>query len=149
MSGHIQKRGNSWRLKFDAERDPATGERRVQYVTFKGTKAEAKAKLIELLASVGAGTFVETNKVTVGDFVKARIEQWQAKGILSARSADRYRELLVNQIAPHLGSKMLQKLRPIDIEQWHTALLTVGLAPRTVAAAHKVVSKSLNDAVKN
>ena len=78
MRGNITQRGeNSWRLKFDAGCDEA-GNRKTQYVTFRGTKREARAKLTELLAAVGAGSFVEQSKVTVGDFVKARIDQWEA-----------------------------------------------------------------------
>jgi hypothetical protein len=39
MKGHIQKRGkNSWRLKFDAGLNPLTGDRKIQYKTFRGTK---------------------------------------------------------------------------------------------------------------
>jgi integrase len=157
MSGHIQRRGkNSWRLKFDAERDPITGLRKIQYQTFRGTRAEAKAKLIELLASVGKGTYVEPNKITVAEFVRLRIDQWEAAGKISARTAARYRELLTNQITPHLGTKVLQKLRPLDIEEWHTTLRNNGraggkggLAPRTIGHAHRVLSKALSDAVKN
>src|SRR5262245_24766796 len=122
MKGHIQKRGmNSWRLKFDAQRD-LNSERRVQYVTFRGTKREAQAKLHELLASVGAGSYVEPAKTTVADFVASRIDQWEAAGNLTARSAARYREILRNQIRPHLGDKPLQRLRSTDIETWHTTL---------------------------
>jgi len=157
MSGHIQKRGkNSWRLKFDAERDPLTGKRKVQYQTFRGTKAEAKAELIELLASVGKGTYVEPSKIAVAEFVKARVNQWEAAGKISARTAVRYRELLTNQIAPYIGAKVLQRLRPLDIEEWHTTLRNSGraggkggLAPRTIGHAHRVLSKALSDAVKN
>ena len=55
MRGNITQRGeNSWRLKFDAGCDE-TGNRKTQYVTFRGTKREARAKLNELLAAVGAG----------------------------------------------------------------------------------------------
>ena len=44
--GHIQQRGKqSWRLKFDLGRDPATGKRLSRFVTFKGTKREAQAEL--------------------------------------------------------------------------------------------------------
>jgi integrase len=157
MSGHIRKRGrNSWRIKFEAERDPITGKRKIQYQTFRGTRQEAKAKLIELLASVGKGTYVETNKITIADFVKARIEQWEAAGKLSARTAVRYRELLANQITPHIGAKVLQKLRPLDIEEWHTTLRINGraggkggLAARTIGHAHRVLSKALSDALRN
>lgn len=156
MKGNITQRGeNSWRLKFDAGCDE-TGNRKTQYVTFRGTKREARAKLNELMAAVGQGTFVEATKTTVGEFVAARINQWESSGDITARTAERYRELLANQIAPHLGAKILQKLRPLDIEQWHTTLRTKGradgkggIAPRTIGHAHRVLSSALTDTVKN
>jgi integrase len=53
MKGHIQQRGkSSWRLKFDAGRDEKTGERKTQFVTFRGTKREAQTRLAELIAAV-------------------------------------------------------------------------------------------------
>jgi len=46
MSGHIRRRGaNSWELKYDANRDPITGKRRVRFVSFKGTKRKAEVEL--------------------------------------------------------------------------------------------------------
>lgn len=156
MKGHIQQRGKDlWRLKFDAGRDNG-GKRKIQYVTFRGTKREAQVKLAELIASVAGHTFVEPSKITVAEFVRDRITQWEAAGKISARTAARYRELAENQIVPHLGSKTLQKLRPLDIEDWHTALRTNGrahgkggLAPRTIGHAHRVLSKALKDATEN
>jgi integrase len=157
FGGSIHKRGkNSWRLKFDLDRDPVTGERNIQYSTFRGRKKEAEAKLIQLLADVGKGTYVEPNKVTVAEFVKDRIVQWETSEKVSARTAARYRELLANQITPHLGTKAVQKLQWVDIEKWHTTLRTNGraggkggLAARTIGHAHRVLSKALSDAVKN
>jgi hypothetical protein len=74
MRGHIRRRGaNSWELKFDAGRD-STGKRKIQYVSFKGTKREAQARLAELIASVGKGSYVEPSKITVADFVQARMD---------------------------------------------------------------------------
>jgi integrase len=149
MTGNVTKRGeNSWRLKFDLRGE--NGERRTQYKTVEASgKKEAQAKLAELIASVGAGSYVEPTKTTVGDYVAARIDQWQASGKLSPRSAARYREIHKNQIAPHLGEKLLQRLRPADIEAWHTALQTGGLKARTIGAAHRVLSKSFDDAVRH
>ena len=101
MSGHLQKRGKkSWRLKFEAERDPATGKRKIQYQTFRGTRQEAKAKLIELLASVGKGTYVEANKITVAEFVKLRIEQWEGGGTISARFFRSYAHSILRSGTP-------------------------------------------------
>jgi integrase len=157
MKGHLRQRGKrSWRLKFDTERDSATGQRKIQYFTFRGTKREAQTKLAELIASVGKGDYVEPSKTTVADFVRARVDQWEAAGDISAKTAQRYRQLVENQIAPHIGAKPLQKLRPLDIEEWHTNLRNGGrvrgrggVAARTIGHAHRVLSKALSEAVKN
>lgn len=157
MKGHIRQRGKrSWELKFDAGRDPATGKRKVQYHSFKGTKREAQLKLAELIASVGKGAYVEPHKITVGDFVRARVDQWEAAGDISARTAQRYRQLVENQIVPHLGATLLQKLRPLDVEVWHTALRNGGrvrgkggVAARTIGHAHRILGKALRDAARN
>ena len=104
MKGHIRQRGrNSFELKFDAGRDPATGKRRIQYASFKGTKREAQIKLAALITSVGAGSYVDPSKSTVAEFVRGRVDQWQAAGDISARTAQRYRQLVENQIAPHIS----------------------------------------------
>jgi integrase len=157
MKGHIRQRGKqSWELKFDAGRDPATGKRNVRFHSFRGTKREAQNRLAELITAVSADTYIEPNKITVATFVAARIDQWEAAGDISARTAQRYRQLLTHQIAPLIGTKLLQKMRPLDVEDWHTALRTTGRASgkggvsaRTVGHAHRVVSKALRDAERN
>jgi integrase len=147
MKGHIRQRGkHSFELKFDAGRDPATGERKIQYASFRGSKREAQLKLAALITSVGAGSYVEPSKSTVAEFVRARVTQWEAAGDISGRTAQRYRQLVENQIAPHIGAKALQKLTRLDIEGWHNALHQGGLAPRTIGHAHRVLSKALSDA---
>ncbi|HZO56004.1 MAG TPA: hypothetical protein VFB63_25060 [Bryobacteraceae bacterium] len=147
MKGHIRQRGKqSWELKFDAGRDPATGKRKIQYHAFRGNKRAAQVKLAELIASVGQGSYVEPSKATVADFVRARVDQWEAAGNISARTAQRYRQLVENQIAPHIGAKPLQKLTRLDIEEWHATLKSGGLAARTIGHAHRVLSKALGDA---
>jgi integrase len=162
-AGNITRRGKaSWRLKFEGARDPATGHRNIQYCTVRGTKAEAKAKLAELVAAVSNSSYVEPSKVTVAEHVRARVGQWEAaydpaaKTGISPKTAERYRELVANQIAPHIGAKLVQKLRPLDIEAWHAALRTTGrkdgkggIATRTIKHAHRVLSQALDDAVKN
>jgi integrase len=156
MRGSITKRGkNSWRLKFELDADP-TGRRRTQYVTVRGTKRDAQVRLTELLGSVDQAKFVEPNKITLGGFIKGRIDYWEAAGEITARTSQRYRELATNQINPHLGAKLVQKLQPLDIETWHTTLRTSGRADgkgglhaRTIGHAHRVLGKAIRDAVTN
>jgi len=156
MRGHIQQRGKtSFRLKFDAGRDEMTGKRKTQFVTFRGSKRAAQTRLAELIASVAQEKYVEPSKVTVAEYVRGRVDQWEAAGEISARTAGRYRELVEHQIVPHLGAKLIQKLRADDIEAWHAMLRTSGrangkggLAPRTIGHAHRVLGKALRNAVR-
>ena len=103
-------------------------------------------KLAELIASVGLGSYVEPSRTTVADVVRGRVDQWEAAGDISARTAQRYRQLLENQIEPHLGAKTLQKLTRLELEGWHTTLRNAGLAARTIGHAHRVLSKALSNA---
>jgi len=128
----------------------------MRYLTVRGTKATAEKELTKLLGTIHDGSYVEPVNTTVGEFVRRRIDQWEAAGTISARTAARYRQLLEHQIAPHIGKKPLQKLRPLDFEEWHTTLRQHGrvrgkggLAARTIGHAHKVVSKALTDAARN
>jgi integrase len=150
MKGHIQQRGkDSWRLKFDAGRDEKTGKRKTQFVTFRGTKRQAQIKLAELIASVSQAKYVEPSRATLAEFVRGRVDVWEAAGDITARTAKRYRQLVEYQIVPHLGVKPLQKLTRLDVEAWHAALRTGGLAARTIGHAHRTLSKAMGDAERD
>jgi integrase len=156
MTGHVRRRGDrSWELKFDLGRD-AYGKRQIRYHNFKGTKREAHLKLVELIASVGKGSYVSRSHLAVGEHVTARIEQWVSSCKITPKTAERYRELHQNQIAPHLGTVPLQQLKSIDIERWHTTLRVSGrkdgqggLSGLTIRHAHRLLSKALKEAARH
>ena len=87
--------------------------------------------------------------MSIAAFVRARVDQWEAAGDITARTAQRYRQLTENQIAPHIGATPLQKLARLDVEGWHTTLRNGGLAPRTIGHAHRVLGKALRDAERD
>jgi integrase len=157
MTGHIRQRGkNTWELKFDIGRDKITGKRITQFHSFKGTKKEAKLKLAELITSVAKGSYVTRTHLTVGEHVACRIAHWVALDKITAKTAERYQELFANQIAPHIGQKLLQKLKPADIEAWHATLKTIGrkdgqggLSTRTIRHAHRLLSKALKEGMRH
>jgi integrase len=153
MRGNLTRRGKrSWRIKLDVSRDPVTGKRDTRYITVNGTKREAEEELARLLVARDANTFVAPSKVTVAVYLAAWIDTAERLGI-GGKTAQRYRELIDKQIVPHLGARLLQKLKPADLVAWHGALLSAGavnggpLAPRTVGHAHRVLHKALADAV--
>jgi integrase len=149
MRGSITKRGRaSWRIKFDLP--PGTdGKRRTQFVTVRGGKKDAQAKLAEMLAAVGKGNFVEPSKLTVTEHVRARVDQWLTAGDIGAKTGQRYVELLSHQIGPHIGAMALQKLSTSDLEAWHGALRKAGLSSRTIRHAHRLLGKAMGDAVRH
>lgn len=148
MRGSIAKRGkHSWRIRFD------TGngyDRQVHSFTVKGTKQDAQKALAAALSAHHGGTLVDPSKVTVGEYVCS----WLAGAHLSPKTAERYRELVSNQIVPHLGAVPLQKLKPADMQRWHQTLLKSGskdgqpLAARTVGHAHRVLHRALAEAAR-
>jgi integrase len=123
------------------------GKRARKWHTFKGNKTAAKAERDRLRTAVNGGTYVESTKTTVADYVRARIDAWEAdpEGI-TARTAQRYRQLCENQIVPHIGARQVQKLSRLDLEGWHHALHRGGLHARTIGHAHRVLHKALRDA---
>ena len=161
MRGHIRRRGKeTWELKFDAPRDG--GGRRTSYASFKGSKRQAQAELTRLLAQAAGGGHVDPSGLTVGEYLRTRFAHWKATGVISARTAQRYQQLIDNQINPYIGTRPLQRLSPHDLETWHTKLMTSGrkgrngrpdgesgVSSRTIGHAHRVLAKALRDAMKH
>src|SRR5262245_16692789 len=106
-----------------------------------------RPNLPRLRAQAADGINTAPSKLTVDQYVRERIEQWAAVGTIGSKTAERYRTLLAQQIAPHLGTCPLQKLTPASIERWHTALQGK-VSARTCGHAHKVLGKALRDAVR-
>jgi integrase len=155
--GHIRQRGpQSWELKFDLGRDPATGKRLSRYVTFKGTKREAQAELNRLLSRKAEGTYVDPTKMTVAEY----LEHWLSADIerrVARKTAVRHRQLVQRQIAPAIGQIPMRKLTPVHIEAFEAELQRTGyvkgrkagqgLTAQTVLHVHRTLSQALAHAV--
>jgi len=150
MSGHVRQRGKGgqWYGVIDVF-DGGKRKRRWHKLENCNGKREAEKACERLIGQQGDGTYVDRSKMNVAEFVRERINQWEAACDISARTAQRYRQLAENQIEPHLGIKPLQKMSRLDIEAWHTALRNGGLAARTIGHAHRVLGKALRDAEKD
>jgi integrase len=152
-AGNITRRGKtSWRLKYEGgEPDPSTGRRVTRYVTFRGTKKEAQVELARLLDEIRAGTAVEPTTTTLAEYLRGWLN---ADASLAPKTLERYRQLVEQQIIPHLGATPLQKLRPAQIDDWHGLLLKRGgkdgrpLSARTVGHAHRVLRRGLERALR-
>jgi integrase len=160
--GHIRKRGkNSFELKYNVASED--GGRRTVYKSFKGSGRAAGIELTRLLARAAEGEHVDPTRLTVGEHVRARFEHWKLAKTISPMTAQRYGELIENNIIPYIGARPLQRLNTLDIETWHAALRAHGrkgrtgyanksgggLSARTIGHAHRILSKTINEAMKH
>ena len=110
MKGSIRERSpGRYAIILDINKD---GQRKRKWHSFKGTKREAQAECARLITAMKEGAYVETSKLTVGQYLLERLSQWEGSKKIGHKTAERYRELIANQIIPHLGNKHLQKLKP-------------------------------------
>jgi integrase len=154
MSGHIRRRGErSWELKYDADRDPATGKRRVRYVSFRGTKRAAEIELATLIAKNASGQSVDPSAETVRTFGERWLRDWAAINV-GPKSLERFEELFRLYVVPHLGSTRIQKLRPVHLAETYAALLRAGgqegrpLSARSVGHTHRLLHRMLGHAAE-
>jgi integrase len=154
MKGHIRERSpGRWAIVIDLK--TGAGRRR-KWHSFKGTKRQAQDECTRLLRELQTGNYVEPMKLTVGQLLQDRMTQWIGSGRISPKTGERYRELIDGQINPHIGGKLVQRLRVADIEAWHNTLCTSGLKGRsggvaklTVRTAHGILAAALRDAVRH
>jgi integrase len=142
--GGIDERGKDrWRLRW------RVADKRYSK-TFHGTKKAAQAEVRRLLKSADDGAHVAPDKVTLAEYLRGWLD---SESNLSPKTLERYRQLVEQQILPHLGTTVLQNLRPLQISDWHSALLKSGgvkggaLSARTVGHAHRVLHRGLERAL--
>ncbi len=154
MRGSVRKprtAGGTWSYRLDLDVD-AAGQRFQKQVGGFRTKKEAQTALNEALSSVQHGTYVAPSRQTVAEFLSLWIEGVKSELAITAWS--NYRMVVNFYIVPHLGSKRLTELTPVQIKAWHTKLLEhgrkdgSGLSSRSVQLAHRVLHRALADAVR-
>ena len=155
MRGHIKQRSKgAWTIILNLGRDPATGKRKQQWVTIRGTKKEAETKLSELQHQLDTGGYIKPDKVTLGQFLERWLADYAVPN-LSPETTQAYEFMARKHLIPGLGFIPLQQLTPAHIQAYYTEKLTTGrrdgqggLSPRTVRHHHRLLHVLLESAVK-
>src|SRR4051794_13579174 len=96
--GGIDERGpDRWRLRWRVD-----GKRYSD--TFRGTKRAAQTELRRLLKAADDGTDVAPDKLTLAEYLRSWVDR---DTDLSPKTKERYRQLVEQQIIPHLGSTLM------------------------------------------
>jgi len=146
--GGIDERGSDrWRLRWRVD-----GKRFTK--SFSGSIGEARKELRRLIKSADDGQHVAPDKITVA----AWVDRWIAlqrrgdadqlrRGLVNARTLERYEELLRLHVVSTLGARPLQRISAIEIDALYTEL-EKRLATRTVHHVHTVLGACLSAAVR-
>lgn len=148
--GSIDARGpDRWRLRY------RIGRKRFS-TTFRGTQKDARRELRRLLRTGDTGEHIAPDKITLAEWVDrwlGLLERQQddgerrRRGLVNARTLERYAELLRCHVTPALGEKPLQQIQASEIDDLYIAL-EKKLAPRTVHYLHTIFGACLKSAVR-
>src|SRR5262245_25726618 len=119
MRGHIRQRGpNTYLLKFDVGRDPATGRRIQRYKTVHGGVREAQRELSRLLADITAGAHIDPSKLTVAEYLE---QHWlvHMRNQVTAGAFDRYNDIAHKHLIPALGRHRMARLTPAQVQTYY------------------------------
>jgi integrase len=150
-NGHLKERSpRNWAIVISV-RDAATGKRKRQWHSFKGTLTEAKAERRRLLAAIDNGTAIDPKKIKLSKY----LDDWlrTIKGSVSPRTHERYDEIVAKYLVPALGETILSKLDKFIIGDAYTRIKanrTKGegeLSAQTILHCHRVLSAALKQAV--
>jgi integrase len=147
MKSHLARRGQrSWRLKYDLGTDGA-GKRQTRYVTLRGTRAEAQAQAVRILATVAEGTHTDPSHETVAEFVERWLATWANDNTCHATWTS-YSQLLRKHLIARFGKRPLQKLHAADLQAVYSAMAADGLADGTRLHLHRVIHVMLKHATQ-
>ena len=155
MRGHIIKRyEDSYNIVLNLGTDPATGKRKQQWITVKGTKKEAEKRLADMLHQLDTGTFMKPSKTTLAEYLERWLKDY-AWPYLAPRTAEGYEFIMRQHLIPKLGNIILTQLKPEHLQKYYSEMLrsgrcdsSCGLSAQTVRHHHTVLHKALQTAVE-
>jgi len=127
--------------------DPASGKRKQQWITVKGTKKEAEKRHAELLYQLDNGTFAKPGKTTLADYLNRWLKDccWSN---LAPRTVEGYENIVRRHLIPSLGQIPLTQLKPEHLQHAYAEKLAAGFSHRTIRYMHVTLRKALHDAVR-
>jgi len=155
MRGHIVKRyKGSYSIVLNLGIDPATGKRKQQWVSVKGTKKEAEKRLADLLHQIDTGTFMKPGKTTLAEYLELWLKDYVWSN-LSPRTAEGYESIIRQHLIPKLGNIRLTQLKPEHLQKYYSEQLSNGrwdhkggLGSRSVRHYHMTLHCALQNAVR-
>jgi integrase len=154
MKGHVRKRGEKWCFVVELPRDEVTGKRRQKWFSGFNSKKEAQQALIEKLREIQTGLLVDTNDMTVAEYMNYWLENY-AKVSCRHTTYSVYTQRTTRYVLPAIGRIKLKDLKTIHLQKMYADLLkngakyrSGGISPMTIRHVHGMMHKALENAVR-
>ncbi len=109
-------------------------------------------RLKEATAAIDAGTYIEPDKTTVGQWM----DIWQQEYLVNTKQSTMvsYKAIIRNHIKPNLGGMQLIHLKPHHIQSFYNRLSVPtdekeATSPKTIKNIHGVLHRAMQQAVLN
>lgn len=149
--GSIRKRPDGlWEARYTLGRNPGTGKQ-IQKSVYGKTQAEVRKKLQQATIAIDEGTYIESAKMTVGNWLDIWLSEYTAN--LKPHTLKSYATHIKNHLKPALGAVKLSALNTHEIQAFYNRLQKgedgkPGLSPKTIKNLHGVLHKALSQAVE-
>lgn len=146
MKGHIRKtKDGRWVGVVYLGKDTVTGKKKYKWI-YGDSRKEVQKKVNELIYQIENNIYVNPENITVGEYLDEWLKVYAAN--LAPTTASLYKMYIEKHIKPYLGKIKLQKLMPIQIQNFYNEKLKEQKG-KTVRKYHCLLHRALEDAVRN
>jgi len=146
-TGHIEKRyDSSYTIVIDAGRDHEDKRIRITKSVKTSRKRDAEKIMRKMIYEIENGTYIQPNKITVGEHLKHWLEGKKAN--IAPRTYESYEMIVKKHLIPSLGNINLSQLQPLAIERYKNEKLNAKKSNRTVQYHLSILNQALKAAVR-
>lgn len=111
------------------------------------TRKEAESKLCAMRADLERGTYMKPDKTTVSEWFDTYMTEYKDPVIKEVTTHD-YRTAFKNHVAPAIGDRTLQSVRPSQLQKILNGMKADGYATGTIQYTNQVMHQTFKQAVK-
>ena len=148
----IQKQGTIYYVVMDLPRN-SNGARQQKWYKAGPKRRDAERMRNELAHQLDQGTFVEPSKTSLAEYLGKWLET-SVRPTTTAKTHQVYSDIVHKNLVPAIGHIRLDKLQPLDIQNYYNKQLATGgrkgtgLSGQSVLHHHRVLKKALRQAVR-
>lgn len=140
-----QRKDGLWEVRYSAGINPGNGKP-IRKSLYGKTAAEVAEKLRAVTASIDNGTFMEPQKMPLGQWLDIWLNEYC--GAIKTGTLKSYGDNVKNHIKPDLGALRLCDVQPHEVQRFINGLQRKDLSAKSIKNIHGVLCKALSEAVR-